>query len=141
MLLQRLSSIYWLFHTTTFEQVFSKIHESKFLEIDARIRLLNAHRSYDCREPESLFDCLDNIQRRVGLIIPRDDSLWDWATAPRMEIIIRRSHLLEDALIGHKKRFNPKKMLKVCFDSCGGYHNGLRFENYGCATQLLPNII
>ena len=31
-----------------------------------------------------------------------------------MEVNIRRSHVLEDALRGgHKKKFNPKKVLKV----------------------------
>ena len=64
--------------------------------------------------PISLFDCLEDIQKRVGLIIPRGNTLLDWSSTPRMEIAVRRSHLLEDALAeGHKTTFNPKRMLKV----------------------------
>ena len=64
--------------------------------------------------PTSLFDCLENIQKEVGLIIPRSDSFWDWSSTPRTEMVIRRSHLLEDALSeGYKTTFAPKQLLKV----------------------------
>ena len=60
-------------------------------------------------------DCLEVIQRKAGVLMPNEDDL-DWCEFSRTEIMIRRHFLLEDALKeGHKRRFNPKKYLKVLF--------------------------
>ena len=67
------------------------------------------------RAPLTLMDCIEKIQTRAGILKPSEDSDCGWCTLPRTEIVIRRPYLLEDALKeGHKKRFDPKKFLKVC---------------------------
>ena len=59
----------------------------------------------------TLMDCLE---KSAGMILPCNDSEYDWNLLPRTEIVIRRECLLEDAIKeGQKKRFNPKKYLKV----------------------------
>ena len=63
----------------------------------------------------TLMDCIEKIQTRAGIFKPSEDSDSDWCTLPRTEIVIRRPYLLEDALKeGHKRRFDPRKYLRVC---------------------------
>ena len=63
------------------------------------------------RTPQSLAECLHKIQQLIGIRLPEEEG--DWYDIPRMEVDIRRSHVLEDALREARKKFDPCKVLKV----------------------------
>lgn len=63
-------------------------------------------------EPKSLFECIEILRRKNNFIMPSDDS--KWFDFDRQDIDVHRSHLLQDALKeGHKRRFDPTKLLNV----------------------------
>ena len=63
-------------------------------------------------EPKSLFECIEILRRKNNFIMPSDDS--KWFDFDRQDIDVCRSHLLQDALKeGHKRRFDPTKLLNV----------------------------
>ena len=82
------------------------------MEQDAII-LLNI---WYCRDatPNCLKDIILLLQKKHGVKIPKSDQ--EWADTPRTSICIRRSMVLQDGLKeASKARFDPMKLLKVCF--------------------------
>ena len=64
------------------------------------------------RNPQNLAECVNRIQDVSGIQLPKEEA--DWYEIPRMEVDIRRSNVLNDALReGPKKNFDPNKVLKV----------------------------
>ena len=63
-------------------------------------------------EPKSLSECIGILRKTNNFTMPSDDR--EWFDFDRQEIDIRRSHVLQDALKeGHKRRFDPTKLLNV----------------------------
>lgn len=66
------------------------------------------------RNPTSLQDVIIQLQHKYGLCIPTTDE--EWAMCSRMNVDIRRSDVLNDGIREAKKtRFDPTKLLKVCY--------------------------
>ena len=63
-------------------------------------------------EPAGPRDLVATLRSSCGMQLPSSDD--EWVTFPRTSIIVRRKHVLEDALREAKKaRFDPNKILNV----------------------------
>ena len=63
------------------------------------------------REPQTVADCIASLWTQLHFTMPLAE---DWINVEKTEIDVRRSHILVGALKeGHKRRFDPTKLLKV----------------------------
>ena len=59
-----------------------------------------------------MLDRVFKLRAQINFKMPASEE--DWLNSDRTEINVRRSHILSDALKeGHKRRFEPTKLLKV----------------------------
>ena len=71
-----------------------------------------------CRDaaPSCLKDIILSLQKQHRVKLPENDE--EWADVARTSICIRRAMVLQDGLKeARKARFDPAKLLKVCFYS------------------------
>lgn len=63
-------------------------------------------------EPQTTLDCVSELRAQMNFTMPSTDE--GWMDAEVTEIDVRRDFVLVDALKeGRKKRFDPRKLLKV----------------------------
>lgn len=52
------------------------------------------------------------LQRKADIVIPQ--TMNEWASVQRTEMVIDRDNILSDALkVGNDREFNPRRLLKV----------------------------
>ena len=60
----------------------------------------------------TLEQCIEHLRQQSGVHIPEDDA--DWGIQTRTDVVIRRTHLVKDAIKEAKKnRFDPSKLISV----------------------------
>lgn len=61
---------------------------------------------------QTLEECIDYLRHKSGVVVPVSDE--DWMVLKRTDVVIRRAHILKDAIKeAKKKKFDPTKFISV----------------------------
>ena len=61
---------------------------------------------------QTLEQCIEYLRHESGVVIPESDE--DWVELKRTDVVIRRAHILSDAIKeAKKKKFDPTKFIRV----------------------------